>query len=596
MIPPSVRPLALLLAVAGCGCSSAAAPGAPAAQGSTGDTSSTAATSGGVVTSGGGVTSGTGGSGAGAAPGAGGAAATGAGGAGGMGGAGGGGATPAWCAALLGTGGATSAWVYAGANGKLVYKPLNASGDRIMDFSSAGYMGGGVALPTLPVQKTVTPSGKDDTAAIQAAIDAVSAMPASNGVRGAVLLAAGTFTLDGTLTISAGGVVLRGSGSGSGGTVVQVQGTSRAAVVVQGSGSLSTTGSEAITDAYVPSGATTFSVKSASSFAPGDAVLVSRPVTDAWIAFMGMDKLVRNGMPQTWIKAGSLQSWERTVTAVSGDQVTIDVPLSDSIDATYTSPPGAVLAKYTFDGRLEQVGVEGLRFVAPLRSASEAFDLIDMDYVVDGWVKDVTADNFTDGITIGSHAKRITVDGVALSHDPDTYYTDWAPFDFQATGSQTLVVRSSSQGGNKIWYYATHEARGPNVVLDFTGNGTNSHLAGHERWGTGLLVDRATVTGGIDFTNLGTEGTGHGWTLGWAVAWNCVSDTTIEAPPGSMSWAIGCKGNVAATQHATWLSGSPAIPAGDYDSQDTPVAMSSLYLAQLCERLGPQAVAAIGYP
>ena len=63
-----------------------------------------------------------------------------------------------------------------------------------------------------------------------------------------------------------------------------------------------------------------------------------------------------------------------------------------------------------------------------------------------------------------------------------------------------------------------------------------------------------------------------------------------------MNWAIGCKGNVAATQHATWLSGSPAIPAGDYDSQSTPVAMSSLYLAQLCERLGPQAVAAIGYP
>ncbi len=129
-------------------------------------------------------------------------------------------------------------------------------------------MGGGVAIPVVPVQRTVSPSGKDDTAAIQVAIDAVSGMPATNGVRGALLLAPGTFTLDGTLNVTTGGVVLRGSGSGSGGTVIQVQGSSRAAVTVNGSGSLSTTGSQAITDAYVPSGATTFSVANASPAIP----------------------------------------------------------------------------------------------------------------------------------------------------------------------------------------------------------------------------------------------------------------------------------------------------------------------------------------
>ena len=41
-----------------------------------------------------------------------------------------------------------SEWVYAGPNGKLVYKTTPA-GDRIMDFSHAGYMGGGVALPAV---------------------------------------------------------------------------------------------------------------------------------------------------------------------------------------------------------------------------------------------------------------------------------------------------------------------------------------------------------------------------------------------------------------------------------------------------------------
>src|SRR6478609_11680392 len=79
--------------------------------------------------------------------------------------------------------GATSEWVHPGPDGKLVYKTTPA-GDRIMDFSHAGYMGGGVALPDVPVRRTVKPSGgPDDTAAIQAAIDEVAAMPLAGGFR-----------------------------------------------------------------------------------------------------------------------------------------------------------------------------------------------------------------------------------------------------------------------------------------------------------------------------------------------------------------------------------------------------------------------------
>src|SRR5438128_11353816 len=48
---------------------------------------------------------------------------------------------------------AQSQWVYFNARGDLAYKTL-PKGDRIMDFSSAGYMGGGVALPAAPVEFT----------------------------------------------------------------------------------------------------------------------------------------------------------------------------------------------------------------------------------------------------------------------------------------------------------------------------------------------------------------------------------------------------------------------------------------------------------
>jgi len=53
-----------------------------------------------------------------------------------------------------------SQWVYPGAGGKLTYRTLPA-GDRIMDFSYAGYGGGGVAVPDVPVKATVQPGGDD---------------------------------------------------------------------------------------------------------------------------------------------------------------------------------------------------------------------------------------------------------------------------------------------------------------------------------------------------------------------------------------------------------------------------------------------------
>ena len=110
---------------------------------------------------------------------------------------------------------ARSEWVYPGPDGKLVYKTTPA-GDRIMDFSHAGYLGGGVPLPMVVVKRTVKPSGSNDqTAAIQAALDEVAALKLEKGFRGAVLLEPGVFPCSDTLALRAHGVVLRGSGSGS---------------------------------------------------------------------------------------------------------------------------------------------------------------------------------------------------------------------------------------------------------------------------------------------------------------------------------------------------------------------------------------------
>jgi len=501
------------------------------------------------------------------------------------------------CEPYFETGGAGAKWVTIDDNGNLAYRKLDSKGDRIMDFSHAGYRGGGVALPTATVRKTVSPSGGDDTAAIQAAIDEVSQRTLTGGLRGAVKLGAGTFKVGGTLHITKSGVVLRGSGSGSGGTVVNVTGGSHRFLEISGSGNRSVPSSPktTITDGYVGSGSRSFHVASAAGFAVGDPVLVGRPVTAPWIALLGMDDLVRNGQPQTWIKAGTVHTWERTITAISGTKVTIDVPLSDSLDSTYVKPPSATLTRYTFSGRIENVGLEKLRVVSPPRSAEVEMSFVKMSKVLDGWVRDVTAKNFTNGLSIESGSRRITVTDVDLTHDAVDFFTAAAPADFSVNAEQVLVMRSSSTGGNKIFYYVTHSTRGPNAVLDFDASGSHSHFEPHQRWATGLLVDRAHLGGGIGFANRGTAGSGHGWTIGWGVVWNCEASTKVLAPPGATNWAIGCIGGVSAPGSTPGMPGSPTLAQGEYYSQGTHVKPDSLYLAQLCQRKGPAAVEAIGY-
>ena len=249
-----------------------------------------------------------------------------------------------------------STWVYRGDDQRLHYG-TDARGNRIMDFSHAGFRGGGVALPAIPAARTVEPASGDSTARIQAAIDDVSRMPRqADGFRGAVMLARGTFQVDGQLKIAASGVVLSGAGSGENGTVIRVGGAPHRFIDISGSGSWAWQGEPiAMTDLFVPAGAGSVRVKSSAAFRVGDRVLVQRPVTNAWIHFMGMDTLVRDGKPQTWIKAGTSITTDRVIMSIAGDRIALDVPLSDTFDAAYLDPPGGSVVKYAFEGRLEQV-------------------------------------------------------------------------------------------------------------------------------------------------------------------------------------------------------------------------------------------------
>jgi hypothetical protein len=416
------------------------------------------------------------------------------------------------------------------------------------------------------------------------------------GFRGAVRLGPGTWRVTGPLSIDQSGVVLRGSGSGPTGTVINLGGTPFRFISITGSGSATTSNAVSITDPYVPSGARSFDVSSAAGFDVGDTVYVQRTVTSPWIHFMDMDTLVRGGKPQTWISPGTVINTDRRIAAISGNHVTLDVPLTDSIDSTYLSPPGGRLVKYSWPGRISNVGLEGVRIVAPPQGTSlrePRFQLSSMDAVVDAWVKDVYFKDCVDCASVSRGAKRVTIEDVTIQHTGAVSDAPY-PADFSLSGTQVLAHRCTSLNARNVYtVVAQASATGPIVVLNYRST-EQKGVEPHQRWAVGMLLDNIDVDGDLNLMNRGYYGSGHGWTVGWAVAWNTTADRYIvQRPPGALNWSIG--GSGAIHDQARPGRAAPIEPRGEFESHGTKVSPWSLYLAQLCSRLGPQAVANIGY-
>ncbi|RAG82529.1 peptidoglycan-binding protein [Streptacidiphilus pinicola] len=455
--------------------------------------------------------------------------------------------------------------------GKLVYGH-DAQGNRVPDYSAAGYEGGGVALPVAAVRQQVgSPSGKDDTARIQAAINAVAKLPVgADGLRGAVLLAPGQYRIDGTLTIDASGVVLRGSGSGTGGTGLVAHGaTARTLITVGGSSRYTAVGTPTdVTDSYVPVGATSLDVASTAGLKVGSEVVVQRPTTQAWLDAIGMQSL--------WKPNWSLYS-ERKVTAISGHRLTLDVPLTTALEHRYTQ---ATVYRYTFP-RIDHVGLESLsadgRAMAADPNYAKDFygsSLSSFGAVQDSWVRDVTGYHFgQNGVTgLGSQSRRISVLHTATLDMLVNNATSARSDGYTLEGQQNLV-QDCLVTASKIHAFTT-EARqsGPNVYSRCTAKLTQTAYdsGGHQRWGSGTLYDQVTVAGTLLLVNNGTRGTGHGWSDANSTAWNCVTTGgyEVQQPATAHNWAFGCTGPLLSGSNGEVVSnGSPVPPASLYDEQ-----------------------------
>ena len=509
----------------------------------------------------------------------------------------------------------TTSKVYPGPAGRLVYVP-DDQGNTIHDASHAGYRGGGVAIPTVPARETIWPVVGDNSAHIQAAIDRVSARPLdAGGFRGAVLLRAGYYRITAPLTIRASGVVLRGEGMGDTGTILIGTGTGRSAggpgaggpggapqgalVVIGGASSVTprNEAARAVTDDYVPVGSRTLRVMSARGLKPGDTVIVRRIGNQEWIDAVGMN----GASPASRWRPFNIE-WDRQVTAVEGDTVTIDAPITCAIERRWGG--GEVIASED-PGRIADVGVENLRGVSefdPTRRTTEYGNMDRPNYVAEeyyadedhyrdfviftnaknGWVRNATAMHFVNSMVGTQRGTRgITVQD-CVSREPISRRMGARRFTFALRGQLTLVQRCQSDKGRHSFMTGQPTGSG-NVFLDCTATAPFSSSEPHEQWATGSLYD-----------NVRAPLTARFWkdiNIGWAgantVFWNCEGSFLVQKPPTAQNYSFGHLGVNAVVFNIPLQD--PTKENGHLESLDRHVAPRSLYLTQLRERLGDAA-------
>ncbi len=480
--------------------------------------------------------------------------------------------------------GVESQWVRRGTTSRLVYVP-DAQGDRIPDFSNVGYRAGKMGLPDVPVAVTVAPVAGDDTANIQSAINQVSALPLGvDGFRGAVLLNAGDYQIGGQLTIGASGVVLRGVGRDTDGTVLHATGTSqRDLIEIVGSGSQSLTGSTRnMIDKTVPVGARSFRVDSTSGFAVGDAVRITRPSTADWISDLGMDSIPprSDGGPITQWEPGSIDiRFDRVITRIEGDRLFVDAPLTNAFELQYG---GGQIKKYEWLNRIENVGVENLQAESDYSSDTDedhSWNFVSIDKAQHVWVQNTTSAHFAHSAVLSNPgAKWVTVDN-AINLEPKSQITGGRRYTFDLSGQLELVTNSEANEGRHDFINNSTRPAGPHVFHNSVANNALDESGPHQRWATGSLFDNIAVDGDqINARNRGNFGTGHGWAGANMVIWNSTAESYIvQNPPTAQNWIVGSTGTI--IDDDTF---GPQ-PAGYIDSHNTPVGIDSLYEAQVAD-------------
>lgn len=540
----------------------------------------------------------------------------------------------------------TSALVYPGKDGKLVYKPYNEKGDKILDFSICGFKRSEAPIPDVPVVITVDPlpgevvpegtmaypKGPDSHELIQSALDRVASRePGKDGFRGTVLLTKGTYYVEGGLLVSSG-VVLRGEGDGADGTVLIFRNPRGTGIQVGNPEAepMSMGEPTRIVDDYIPAGSRHVNVEDASQFKPGDYIHVWKTTNDQWIKDLGMDRITEIRPDNKRVGNWNAQRYQldhvRQITQVKGNRITLDVQLPQSIAKEHG---GGTVEKITLDGIDSLCGVESLRILSNYDTTitsvrnniahfSDEKNNLRSGIIlacINGWARDCTVKHTRNAaVRTANPARYCTIrDCKKLEPVAPILGGRRYPFSFGG-GSHSLFYKCYTEEARHA-FAAGSRLTGPNAFVECTAWKSSTISEPHHRWCTGLLYDNITLKEGgqLGALNRGYSGSGHGWAGANIVFWNCDAESVVvfDPPTPEQNFAIGYTGEIKdeystyrleyandrsgyeGTSKAGVYKGVPLMGTGYIEHPEQVVMPQSLFMQQLIDRIGSERAAQV---
>lgn len=229
------------------------------------------------------------------------------------------------------------------------------------------------------------------------------------------MLGAGTWDITSTISLGVSGVVLQGAAGGVDTIlsalevghfsnrrgpytppVVRVGGLDQPSIGTNPSGKTPTMTPTAITSSRVPVGAKTFVVADASELSAGDAIMVHWIAADAFTAATGTDNIPNcNGGCNDWTATEYNIQFRRTITSISGNTVTIDVPLTQAITLEHSN---SVVWKYDDPNRVVLSGVRDITFRSEFSDGAEdethAWNAVSFEEIKHGFAQNLHCHQF----------------------------------------------------------------------------------------------------------------------------------------------------------------------------------------------------------
>lgn len=460
--------------------------------------------------------------------------------------------------------------------GKIVYGS-DEKGNRIPDFSYCGFKMSEADIPLVENKISVPYQAENASEIIQQAINYIENLPLDkNGFRGAVLLDKGIYTLQKSLRISKSGVVLRGTGKNE--TVLKKMGVDRGALIyVEGLNDLRFTDTLSVATKRLPVNSRNIWLDgNASGLKEGDKVMICWPSTAEWIKRLGCDHF-GGGITATGWKPGEMDiCWDRKIQKISGNQIEIDAPLTLALNK---EDPGFNLIKYSWKGRITNVGIENLALESDFNRANpkdedHSWTGISVDNASDSWIRRVSFRHFAgSAVILQPTSSRVTVED-CLSLEPVSEIGGMRRTAFLTFGQLNLFQRCFSEKGIND-FAAGYNAPGPNAFVQCESGNSLGMSGAIDSWSPGLLFDVVNIDGNnLVFKNHGQSFNGAGWGTANSLFWQCTaSEIECYTPAGEgKNAAYGC-----------WAQ---FYGDGEWSESNNHVQPRSFFYAQLAERLG----------